>query len=208
MARYKASQVGGLAKKIRNKADKIDLVTSNSLNKTATYAKDLSAAEIRRNVNLSEGYLRGKIRTVKRASPSDLVAVIRSSTRATLLTRYPYRVTSTGVDVSINKSGGFVTINSAFVVKSLKNSGAKGIAVRNQIAAQIFEQNLARSRKVTSAMRAKVVKLKIRAKENPKGIYVLNSRSINQLFTSVREDIRPRYLRFLSTQFIDRIGRI
>ena len=94
MARFTPDQMGALADKIKANDTTINRAASLAINKTVTFAKDLSVSEILRTVNLQQSYVRRNLKTAKRASPNDLSAIIRANTRETLLTRYPYQETS------------------------------------------------------------------------------------------------------------------
>ncbi|AWY02810.1 hypothetical protein [Alteromonas phage JH01] len=205
MAKFTAEQLGVLAEKIKANNTTINRAASLAINKTVTYAKDLSISEIVRNVNLQQSYIKQNLKTAKRASPSDLSAIIRANTRETLLTRYPYQETSTGVRVAINKTTGYRTINRAFRVTNLRGSGATGIALKNKDAVEVFRRSLSPS---TPGKAAKLARIEAKAETKPNGITVLHSRSINQLFTSVREDVQPRTYRFMADQFISDLQRL
>jgi len=206
MAVFTAQNIGVLAKKVRNRDKVINSSAANSLNKGATFSKELSSSLITKEVGLSQGYVRGKIRTVARASPTNLRAIIRASTRSTLLTRYPYSSTTTGVRVTVNKSAGPKLIKGAFVTKPLKNSGARGIAVNFDTAIRIFrqgEKSKARSQKLQ-----RILRLAANAKRRGKrGLYVLQSRSINQLFTTIRVTVQPKTIQFIETEFLEQLQR-
>lgn len=205
MARFTPDQMGALADKIKANDTTINRAASLAINKTVTFAKDLSVSEILRTVNLQQSYVRRNLKTAKRASPNDLSAVIRANTRETLLTRYPYQETSTGVRVAVNKTTGYRTIKRAFRVTNLRGSGASGIALKNRDAVEVFRRSLSPS---TPGKSRKLQRIISKARTKPNGITVLHSRSINQLFTSVREDVQPRTFRFMADEFISDLRRL
>jgi hypothetical protein len=205
MARFTPDQMGALADKIKANDTTINRAASLAINKTVTFAKDLSVSEILRTVNLQQSYVRRNLKTAKRASPNDLSAIIRANTRETLLTRYPYQETSTGVRVAVNKTTGYRTIKRAFRVTNLRGSGASGIALKNRDAVEVFRRSLSPS---TPGKSRKLQRIISKARTKPNGITVLHSRSINQLFTSVREDVQPRTFRFMADEFIADLRRL
>jgi len=205
MARFTPDQMGALADKIKANDTTINRAASLAINKTVTFAKDLSVSEILRTVNLQQSYVRRNLKTAKRASPNDLSAIIRANTRETLLTRYPYQETSTGVRVAVNKTTGYRTIKRAFRVTNLRGSGASGIALKNRDAVEVFRRSLSPS---TPGKSRKLQRIISNARTKPNGITVLHSRSINQLFTSVREDVQPRTFRFMADEFISDLRRL
>tara|TARA_B100000902_G_C27322175_1_gene925455 strand:+ start:2296 stop:2925 length:630 start_codon:yes stop_codon:yes gene_type:complete len=205
MARFTPDQMGALADKIKANDTTINRAASLAINKTVTFAKDLSVSEILRTVNLQQSYVRRNLKTAKRASPNDLSAIIRANTRETLLTRYPYQETSTGVRVAVNKTTGYRTIKRAFRVTNLRGSGASGIALKNRDAVEVFRRSLSPS---TPGKSRKLQRIISKARTKPNGITVLHSRSINQLFTSVREDVQPRTFRFMADEFISDLRRL
>lgn len=205
MARFSPEQMGALAERIKANDTTINRAASLAINKTTTFAKDLSVTMITQEVNLQPSYVKRNLKTVKRASPADLSAIIRANTRETLLTRYPYQQTADGVRVAVNKNTGYRTIKRAFRVTNLRGSGASGIALKNRDAVDVFRSNLSPA---TPGKRRKLQKLIAKARSKPKGITVLHSRSINQLFRSTRVDVQPRTLRFMADQFITDLQRL
>ena len=205
MARYTAETLKVLSKNIRATDKIIDQAASLAINKTVTFSKDLSVKFITQEVNLSPSYVRGKLKTAKRASPDNLVGIVRANTRETLLTRYPTQETKDGVRVAINKSTGFKMIKRAFRVTNLKGSSASGVAMKNIDAVKAFRAALSPA---TPGKRRKLQKLIRNARVKPGGITVLHSRSINQLFTSVRVDVQPRSFRYMADEFVADVFRL
>lgn len=207
MARYKITDPGGLIDKIRKNYTISNRAAAQALNKTGTYTTDESVKLIIQRVNLDASYVKKHLGVSDRASPDNLRIIIRANERGTLLTRYPNRKTSKGMAVSINKGSGFSELRGAFVISGLRGSGASGIAMNNKKALEFFELAAA-SGADTYFKSAKVFKLKYKAASKPRGITVLNSRSINQLFTTVRDDVLPKARDFLLEDFIDQFQRL
>lgn len=203
MPNYKVSMLDKLSKKIIGKASKIDGYLANVVNRTATYARKRSVDQITNRVALPSGYVNQRLKVVSRASPKDLSATIRGRTRATLLSRYPYLKSKDGVKVKVNQGAGYEDIKSAFIIRSLRGSLATGLAMRNSVYYE-FYKNLNHD---TPGKRAKLAKARERADNKPRGITVLHSRSINQLFDSVREDIQPEIYRFMADEFLKELNK-
>ena len=107
--------------------------------------------------------------------------------------------------MAVNKTTGYRTIKRAFRVTNLRGSGASGIALKNQDAVEVFRRSLSPS---TPGKSRKLQRIISKARTKPNGITVLHSRSINQLFTSVREDVQPRTFRFMADEFISDLRRL
>lgn len=205
MAKYTPETLNILSKNIKANDKIINQALALSINKTVTFSKDLSVKFITQDVNLSPSYTRSKLKTAKRANPVNLVGIVRANTRETLLTRYPTQETKDGVRVAINKSTGFKMIKRAFRVTNLKGSSASGVAMKNRDVVNAFRAALSPA---TPGKRRKLQRLIHNARVNPRGITVLHSRSINQLFTSVRVDVQPRSFRYAAEEFIMDVFRL
>lgn len=205
MARFSGENLRALSEKIRANDTVINRAASLAINKTLTFTKDLSTSFIIQEANLQRSYVARNLKTAQRASPNNLFGIIRANTRETLLTRYPNQDTENGVRVAVNASGGYRTIERAFRVSNLRGSNANGIALRNIDAAQAFRKAIGQR---TPGKSRKLQRLISNARTRPRGITVLHSRSINQLFTSVREDVQPRSNRFLADTFIQDVFRL
>jgi len=180
--------------------DKINQAASNAVNRAATLARNEGIDLILERVTLSKAYVSGRVNIASRSSPTTLRAVIQSTTRATILDRFDSTSVKGGVRVRVNRSGGYKTISGAFMVKNLKGSHSSGIALSNKAAARYYKEMSGKSS--NPLINAKASKLANKAKANPGGIHVLHSRSINQLFESVREDIQPTINTFLQATFL------
>lgn len=153
-------------------------------------------------VNLSESYVKKHFKIASRARPNNLRARISATARGTLLTRYPYLTYKDGVKVRVNAKGSYRPMKGAFVARNLKGSFATGIAMRNKVAVQFLLKGLYKGRGATAAKRAKLAKLRVKAEQKPGGLYVPHARSINQVFTSVREDVTDDAKVMLSDIFL------
>lgn len=206
MAKYSVKNTGKLAELIRSKATDVDKAASNTLNKTATATISKSISEITKGVNLQPNYVKKHLKVVARASPTNLRTIIHANERGTLLTRYPHFKTKDGVRVAINKGSGYRELKGAFMVSNLKGSASTGIALRNTLAVEFFENAIAKTGG-SSAKNKKLRNIKVKAQAKPNGMEVLHSRSVNQLFTSVRDDVKPFIDDFMLTEFLTQLDK-
>lgn len=207
MARYTLKNLPSLGDKIRTKASEIDKAAANTINKAATFATVKSIELITTRVNLKSGYIKEHVKTASRASPLNLQAIVRANARATHLARYPYSATKQGVRVSVNKGAGFRLIPKSFIARNLKGSLSTGVAMRNTDALAYMESQMHKGQGGTVRKVAKLNRLRKKAKQRPRGIEVEHSRSINQLFLSVREDIEPALNSFMQDEFFKQLGK-
>ena len=196
MAVYDARKLTKLAGNVRDWDSKINSAAANALNRAATKARNDSVSEIFNRTTLS---------VAGRASPSNLRSIVQGVNRATLLSRFDYIKTSAGVKVKVNNRGGFKLIKDSFVVTNLRGSTSTGIAMSNVRAAAYYAD--AAIGGGSQAVKRKAIKLAIKAKTKPGGIHVLHSRSITQLFESVKVDVSPSVQLFLERTFLDNLGR-
>lgn len=208
MAVFSPNNVGALAAKLRGTEAVINRAMAQAINKTATYTKDRSIRRMQNETTLSSAYLNRHLKTVARASPSNLRAIIRANARATLLTRYPHTVTRNGVSVQVNAKGGRRFIRDAFVYSGLRGSNTSGIALRNKDAVAFFTRALRDGEGATPGKRAKLAAIRAKAERKPFGITILHSRSVNQLFESVREDVQPETRTFMREEFLAAFNRL
>lgn len=207
MAVYKATAPQSLISKIKANSVIVNRAAAQALNKTATFAINKSVDEITKTVNLSPEYVKKHFKINNRASPSNLSVVIYANERATLLTRYKTSQSAKGIRVAVNRGGGLTELRGAFKISGLRGSQATGIAMRNKVALEFFERAAGNGER-TSGKSSKLARLAAKAKARPNGIYVLHSRSINQLFTSVRDDVGPVASDFLLEDFIEQFNRL
>lgn len=207
MAKYSMKTTSKLADKIRQMSTTVNKAASLTLNKTATLSVRKSVELITNDVNLQQSYVKKHLKVVARASPANLRVRIQANERGTLLDRYPAFKSKDGMRVAVNKGGGYRELPGAFRVSGLRGSLSTGIAVRNRDAVEYFTKNLARTGR-TPAKSRKLQRLIAKARTKPNGIYVLHSRSVNQLFTSTRDDVKPYIDEFMFEEFITQMDRL
>lgn len=202
MANYTIKNIGLLVDKLNSTPEKINKAAAKAVNKTTQKIYLESIEMMMDEVNLSESYIKKHFRIASRANPNNLRARISATARGTLLTRYPYLAYNEGVKVRVNAKGGFQSMKGAFIARNLKGSFATGIALRNKVAVQFLLKGLHKGQGATAAKRAKLAKLRAKAELKPGGLYVPHARSINQIFTSVREDVADDAKVMLSDIFL------
>lgn len=202
MGTYNVTNLKDLTDKLIQKGKRIDSMLASTVNATATFVRNRSTEVITSRVLLQPNYVKQYLKVSKRASPNDPVAVISANERATLLPRYPHITGKDGVKVRINVGSGYETIRGSFIIKGLRGSGVTGIAMRNSVFYEYYKTLI----HDTPGKQAKLKRAESRAKNKPKGITVLHSRSINQLFLSVREDVQPDLRRFMVEDFKKRLA--
>lgn len=198
--------VSDLKSRIKSRGETANKAAALAVNKATTFAIKQAITDIQEEANLQQGYISKHIKTVGRASSKNLRAVIAANARETLLTRYPYRKTARGVAVSVGVTG-YREIPKAFIVRGLRGSEATGIALSNKEALALFERQFSKGQS-TPGKQKKLAKLRSKAKQKPRGIEVLHSRSINQLFTSSRTRIQPQITAFMVREFLADFDRL
>ena len=156
---------------------------------------------------MTASYVKKRLHVRKRAKPDSLTAIVTGEERGTLLERYPYSLSPTGATVRVNKAGSALEIKGARMVR-LKGSGEKVLGMFNKDAMEAFTKALSKGEGATTGKRKKLHQLERRAANKPYGRTPLHSRSINQLFQSVREDIQPRLTRFMRGEFLKDFNRL
>lgn len=207
MGRYSIATIDILVDKIKSHPDKANIAIKDTLNKTATFSKRLSVETISKTVTLNKSYINRHIKVKSRASPSNLRVVIQANTRATLLPRFSNVKTADGYKVAINRTGGYRAIKGAWMA-STRGSGRKAIYVSNKQARDTARKGLRKGAGATQAKRSRLQRLTSLAAEKPNGMQALHSRSINQLFTSVRSDISPEANNFMRETMVEYIRGI
>ncbi len=206
MAVYDSKSLDSLVSKLKDKDDAINKASALAVNKTATYVRGEAIDALNADVTLDKGYISKHIKVVARASSRNLRAIIRANARGTHLSRFSHRVSKKGVAVKINRDGGYKMLEKAFVVTNLRGSASKGIAMKNREAVKHFAR--ASSGDSSPNMRRKLYKQRRKAQDKPNGITVLHSRSINQMFVSQREMLRPRVETFMRSEFLKDFKRL
>ena len=206
MAVYRMADLGKLADRIIGKSEIVSRAAADTINKTATFSIKASIDAIIKEVNLQPSYIKSHIKTTARAKYDNLVAIVSANERGTLLTRYPHANTTTGYRVSVNRTGGFREIKNARLM-TLRGSGSKAIGLRNKDAVEYFQKALGKGKR-TSKKSRKLQRIIAKARRKPYGMTALHSRSINQLFTSVRTDIQPELTAFMFKTFHEDFTRL
>jgi len=207
MGKYSVKKTNLLADKIRKKSTTVNKAASLTLNKTATLTVKRSTELITNDVNLQPTYVKKHLKVAGRASPANLRVIIRANERGTLLDRYPSFKTKDGIRVAINKGGGYRELPGAFRVSGLRGSLSSGIAVRNRDAVAFFTASLAKTGR-TPAKSRKLQRIIAKARTKPNGIEVLHSRSVNQLFLTVRDEVKPDVDQFMLEEFLTQMDRL
>jgi hypothetical protein len=204
---YTVDQIKDLSRRIRGKDKIVNKALALVLNKSATFAKNESVTEIVGEVNLDPSYVKQRINVRKRAQETSLTAIVSGEERGTLLERFPYSLTPSGASVRVNKAGAALNIVGARMVR-LKGSGEMVIGLFNKDAMEAFTKALSKGAGATPKKRKKLFNLEKRAANKPYGRTPLHSRSINQLFKSVREDIQPQLTKFMRGEFLKDFNRL
>lgn len=158
-----------------------------AINKAADRARAASAREMLRQVNFPRGYLTGRdarLTVTKHASNADLEAVITGRHRATSLARFVTGSFKGGLRATV-KPGRASRIEGSFLMPLRQGDSGKlgnmGLAVRT-----------AAGQKPRGAYRPK------KLSEN---LWLLYGPSVDQVFKTVREDVRPGTETFLAAEF-------
>ena len=201
MTLYTGKDFEDLARRIKGKSKVVDRISALTINKSATFARSESVKQIIKTVQLKPAYVKNHLKVVKRASVSDLTAVVRGNNRSTLLQRYPYSISGENATVKVNVNGGSQTVVGVRMVK-LKGSGEKVLGMFNKDFAEVLRRGLSKGKGATKGKVKKYRQVKKATLKKPYGRWPLHSRSVNQLFTNVREDIQPRLRKFMRETFV------
>jgi hypothetical protein len=124
--------LAGADNKFRRAAEEYPQAVARALNKTATTARAQAARQIRSvGYNIKINAIKKNL-VIRRATRSELTAVIRASGRPIPLINYGAQQNATGVSVAV--LNGRKTIRHAFI--ATMKSGHKGVFVRTGAAAQ------------------------------------------------------------------------
>lgn len=161
-----------------------------AINATADRARTDSAEEIRRQVNFPASYLKpsqGRLLVSQRASGSSLEAIITGRRRATSLARFVTSGTpgKKGVSVAV-KPGRNVELPNAFLMRLRSGSN---VDTKNNLGLAI---RTAKGERPNSAYKP------VRVAD---GLWLLYGPSVDQVFKTVREDVRPDAESFLASEF-------
>lgn len=204
MSVYHHHELGKLADKIKNKSKTADKAAALTINKSATFAIRESIKEITSTVNLQESYVKKHLKTIARASSTNLRAIIAANERGTLLSRYPTVKSSNGIKVAVNKAGGYREIPKAVMVRT-KSSGIMTVGMFNIDFVEALKSSMGRRTPAKSRKLQRMIRV---ARNKPYGRTPLHSRSINQLFTSARGDIQSELREFMIETFYEDFRRL
>lgn len=163
-----------------------------AINKTSERARAQSAREIRRQVNFPAQYLQpsaGRLLVTKQASGNDLESRITGRQRATSLARFAQGTPAKGAGVRVEVAPGRSKyMRRAFLIKL--RQGKSSVDTK-------FNLGLAIRLRPGETMQNKTKAIKME-----KGLYLLFGPSVDQVFRSVSEDIKPETAEFLEAEFL------
>jgi len=183
---YQAHDLIGLKQRFSDLANETQQVMVDAINAAAPIIHERAIDKMMDRVKLSRPYIKKHLRIKRYATLERPRATIEGNTRETLLSRYPHQKFNQGVSVSVNADGNSKKIYDAFIVKNLRGSGATGIAVKLKDAPSVAP----RTKAAKKALRYKGNKSQAARKALNKP-FILHSRSINQLFTSIKDELIP-----------------
>lgn len=213
-----ASRVVDLTKLIKDLNNLDANATKNlaiAINETSEDITRKSIDEIADRVELQKSYISKHLFVEQKATTTNPQAIITGNARGTLLTQYPFEAFEKtennrgGVRVKVNKNGSSHDIQGAFKIRlkaGASRGNSQGIALRNKDALEYFERNLSKGAR-TTAKQDKLNKIRRKAASKPRGITVLHSRSINQLFDSIREEQTDENISNLADEIFNRLFR-
>lgn len=197
--RHEIANLKTLSSKFRGYGNASAKAMSLALNKGATVAKNESVDVITSRVNLKRNYVKSKLPIISRASPSNPSVTIGTREIGTQLTRYPNVKTSVGYSVSVNTGSGFKNIAGAFKVGFRGTSGKYGIAISAKRAVRM--KNLFTGERLAEVKR-------LNNKTKGRGLVILKSRSVGQLFKTVRDDVRPYSFEAIRREYFKDLKRL
>ncbi|MBK3745542.1 hypothetical protein G3A39_41005 [Paraburkholderia aspalathi] len=175
---------------VENWTPAITLAASRALNATADRTRTDSADAIRRQVNFPASYLnpsQGRLVVNRRASENSLEAIITGRRAATSLARFSTSGIpgKRGLSVAV-KPGRNVDMPNSFLMKlrsgsSIDTKNNLGLAVRTK-----------------SGARPDRAYMPVRISDS---LWLLYGPSVNQVFKTVRETVRPDAENFLAAEF-------
>jgi hypothetical protein len=172
---------------------------ANAMNRGNTYSRNLGIKEVTKSVNLSETYVKDKLKVLKRASPRKLSTVIGTTARGTLLTRYPHSKTTGGYKVNVKRRGGAKTIKGAFKMGLRGTGGKSGLAIR---AGEAIKMRSSYKSETFARIRA------LNNRTRGRGIWMLYSMSVGQMFKLLRDDVSQPTIGFIRQEFIKNLGNL
>lgn len=171
---------------------KITQAAQRAINRTAESARADSSRRIRQQVNFPAQYLSpsaGRLAVSKRASNTDLEAVIRARHRATSLARFSSGGGRRGSGVSLQvKPGVSKRIKRAFLIKLRQGKGSVDTKFNLGLAIRLKPGETIQNKRQMVRM--------------GKGLYLLYGPSVDQVFQTVAEDVAPDAADKLEAEFL------
>ena len=173
--------------------EKILRAAARAVNRTTERTRTAAGREIRKQVNLPARYVNDNLFTGGAATPEKLEREIVGRFRATSLARY-----ASGTPESTRKAGGVrLTIapgaarfmKRAFLVRLRGTGGDTGANANIGLAIRLKPGETIRNKKVSLTI-------------TKSGLALLYGPSIDQLFTTVRDDVSPEASDFLEREFL------
>lgn len=183
---YQAHDLVSLKSRFKELPAEAQQIMVDAINMAAPVIHEQAIDRMMDRVKLKRSYIQKHLRIKRLATFDRPRATIEGNTRETLLSRYPFRKVEKGISVSVNAGANASTIFDAFIVKNLRGSGATGIAVKLKDMPKVAPKTKGAQR----AMRYKGNKSKLARKALNKP-YILHARSINQLFSSIKDELTP-----------------
>lgn len=168
-----------------------DQAASMGLNDTAEYARRLTSAQIRKEINLRAGNVNARVRVRRTASPNDLEAIVSAEDRATSLANYSNSPRRFGRQrlpprVKVLSSSSNAPMRGAFWIRLRGNN--EGIAVRLKAGERVRNK-----RKMSSI---------------GKGVYLLYGPSVGQAFHSQAQKALPQISDYAEARVAHHLARL
>lgn len=171
---------------IENLPEEILRNARNAINKAADRARTSSDREIRKDLNFPAHYLRSRLTVRKRASGTNLEAIISGRDRPTSLARFVTsrspKVGKAGVNVKVSSSVA-KRMNSAFVMQL--SNGNLGLAIRLKPGARLVGSRAAK-----------------RFSNSDGNLYLLYGPSVDQAFQTILPGQEEATAEYLEREFL------
>lgn len=165
---------------------------SQAINRTADRTRTSAAREILKQVAFPPSYLnpsQGRLAVTKKASTDDLEARITARARPTMLARFAVGGSpGSGNGVRVQVAPGFSKfMKRAFLITLPAGRGGTDTKGNLGVAIRLRPGEVIHNKKVMQRLRG--------------NLYLLFGPSVDQVFTTVREDVSPEAQDFLATEF-------
>lgn len=172
-------------------------------NDAALFARRLSSAEIRKEVNFKSSYLIGggaeaRLAISKKASGADIEAIVTGRDRPTSLARF-----STGAPSFNSKRAPRVKVSGHSGTKVLQGA----FFMRLRKGSQAVTQENSNVGLAVRLKRGETVRNKRQAVPIGAGLYLLYGPSVGQVFAAVAADIEPKVSEVLGDEFVRQFER-